>query len=196
MHRPNTRLLILILTFLIFIGGSYLVLNNFYASALSVPEESLTAQASETSLAGTPTSLEISSVKISAPIVSVGLTAQGLMESPEGPVNTGWYSLGVSPGEKGSAIIAGHRGFRTGPAVFDNLHLVNTGDEVRIKNAEGQDMIFVVKEKKTYGATEIVPEVWNKTDGKYLNLITCSGQWNRLTGTSDERLVVFTELKT
>ena len=195
MHRSDSRLLLFVFSFLIFAGGLYTLWTNFYASDISVPEESLLAQSPAGDSNLRPINLEVKSVGINAAIVPVGLTAQGAMQAPEGPKNTGWFSLGTPPGNKGSAVIAGHRGFRTGPAVFDNLHLVNPGDEVKITTEEGKELIFVVKEKKIYGATDTVPEVWDKNDGIYLNLITCSGKWNRLTRTSDERLVVFTELK-
>jgi sortase A len=197
MRRSDARLLLFVSAFLIFAGGVHLLLDNYYASALPVPEESLLASPPiQTEERRIPRNLRISSVNIQAPVIPVGLTKEGLMEAPEGPDNTGWFVLGVAPGEQGSSVIAGHRGFRTGPAVFDNLHLVQTGDEVEIETADGNKLTFVVTRKEVYGATEKVPEVWDRNDGRYLNLITCSGKWNRLTGTSDDRLVVFTKLKT
>ena len=65
-----------------------------------------------------------------------------------------------------------------------------------VEDSEGNELVFEVRELRTYDAKEIVPEVWNKDDASYLNLITCSGSFNVLTGTSKERLVVFTDLVT
>ncbi|PIZ82226.1 MAG: class F sortase, partial [Parcubacteria group bacterium CG_4_10_14_0_2_um_filter_41_6] len=39
-----------------------------------------------------------------------------------------------------------------------------------------------------------VPEVFNSSDGKaHLNLITCTGVWNKEDNAFSERLVVFTD---
>ena len=197
MRRSDARLLLLVFSFLAFAGGTHLLIQNFYASALSLPEESLLASTPPPSPGDpeNPITLEIPKIELEAPIVPVGLTKGGAMAAPEGPVNTGWFTGGVKPGEIGSAVIAGHRGFRTGPAVFDYLYKVEPGDEIFVTTKDGQRLTFVVKEKQIYGAMDKVPAVWDRKDGRYLNLITCSGKWNRLTKTSDDRLVVFTELK-
>jgi len=118
------------------------------------------------------------------------------MESPKEPGDTAWFKLGASPGEKGSSVIAGHRGWKTGPAVFDDLDKIQLEDNVYVEDEKGNTLVFVVREMRVYGANEIVPEVWNKDDTAHLNLITCSGDWNESTKTSDKRLVVFTDLAT
>lgn len=141
-----------------------------------------------------PIRIKIPSIKVDAPIIQAGLTKQETMESPEEPLDTAWFKLGASPGEKGSSVIAGHRGWKTGKAVFDDLDKIKLGDNVYVENEKGDILVFIVREKRIYDADEIVPKVWNKVDAAHLNLITCSGKWNTLTGTSDKRLVVFTDL--
>lgn len=143
-----------------------------------------------------PIRITIPSIKVEALIKPVGLTKLKTMESPEEPLDTAWFKLGASPGEKGSSVIAGHRGWKTGRAIFDDLDEIQLGDKVYVENEKGDILVFVVREMRVYGALEIVPEVWNKNDAAYLNLITCSGDWNASTGTSDKRLVVFTDLAT
>lgn len=143
-----------------------------------------------------PTRIKIPSIKVDALIKPVGLTKLKTMESPEEPLDTAWFRLGTSPGEKGSSVIAGHRGWKTGRAIFDDLDKIQLGDKVYVENEKGNTLVFVVREMRVYGAREIVPEVWNKNDAAHLNLITCSGDWNASTGTSDKRLVVFTDLAT
>ncbi len=63
-----------------------------------------------------------------------------------------------------------------------------------MQDGKGGSLAFVVRDMRTYKVTDYVPEIWTKTGGTYLNLITCAGDFNRVTRTSDERLVVFTEL--
>lgn len=186
----------LIISFLAFTCGLYIILNDrfFSDSNLKVPEEDLTARAVWPS--EFPVRIKIPSIDVDAPVVPVGRTNAGAMDVPKKPMDTGWYRLGPKPGEKGSAVIAGHRGFRSGPAVFDNLHKIKIGDKVYTEDEKGRELVFVVRDISTYKATDQVPDIWEKNDVAHLNLITCFGRWNRLTRTSDERLVVFTDLVT
>lgn len=141
-----------------------------------------------------PVRIKIPSIGVDASIKPVGLTKLKAMESPKDPKDAAWFKLGTNPGEKGSSVIAGHRGWKTGPSIFDDLNKIEPGDKVYIEDEKENRLTFVVREMRVYDAHEIVPEVWNKKDAAHLNLITCSGDWNELTRTSDKRLVVFTDL--
>ncbi|MFZ3011956.1 MAG: class F sortase [Minisyncoccia bacterium] len=192
MHkRLNSRILLFILvpTCLVFLFLGFFITNSKnpndnIAPLFASPEKII------------PIRITIPSIKVEALIKPVGLTKLKTMESPEEPLDTAWFKLGASPGEKGSSVIAGHRGWKTGRAIFDDLDEIQLGDKVYVENEKGDILVFVVREMRVYGALEIVPEVWNKNDAAYLNLITCSGDWNASTGTSDKRLVVFTDLAT
>jgi len=156
-----------------------------------------TASILESSEKVIPIRIRIPNIGVNAPIISVGLTEQKTMESPEEPSDAAWFKLGPSPGDNGNSVITGHTGWRIGPALFDDLDKLKVGDKVYVENEEGETLVFVVREMRVYGANEIVPEVWNnKEDSAHLNLITCSGAWNVSTGTFEKRLVVFTDLVT
>jgi len=145
---------------------------------------------------GLPIRLKIPSIGVDAPVIYVGLAADGSVAVPSGPSETAWYQLGSRPGQEGSAVITGHFGpWQTGASsVFDNLHQLKPGDKIYVKDDRGEELIFEVKGSRTYLPDESAPEVFNKTDGTYLNLITCSGDWLKTQKTYTERLVVFTEL--
>ncbi|MFZ2149738.1 MAG: class F sortase [Minisyncoccia bacterium] len=181
---------VLLLAFLSLLLGMYFIVGNFYFNESSFPANIFVPPP----ISNFPVRIIIPNLKIDSVVKPVGLTKQKSMDVPKGPMETGWYSLGPRPGDIGSSVIAGHRGFRTGPAVFDNLHKIKVGDEVHVEDDKGVNYVFVVREIRTYGAKENIPEVWNKNDIAHLNLITCSGKWNPVTRTSDERLVVFTDL--
>ena len=165
--------------------------NNFFSpTQIVVPHSG----ASRSSL---PVRLKVPKINIDATIEYVGLTPQGAMGVPRGPVNVAWYQLGPRPGEEGSAVLAGHEGWKDGiPAVFDDLHLLNKGDEILVQDGKGATTIFIVREKKIYASEGDATNVFNSTDGKaHLNLITCEGVWS-LTGKSyANRLVVFADMK-
>ena len=193
--RSWFRSVTLFAAFLAFGVGLYIFFNSFTQTNLKIPEENLASSSVPLPhTSGVPVRIRIPSIQVEAPVERVGLTQEGLMDAPKTPGDTGWFDLGPRPGERGSAVIAGHRGWRTGPAVFDNLHKIRVGDEVRVTDEEGKELVFVVRDTRIYDADEKVPEVWNKDDTAHLNIITCSGKWNSRTRTSDERLVVFTDL--
>ena len=143
-----------------------------------------------------PVRLVIPSIGIDTPIKPAGLTQNGNVEVPDGPHETVWFEHGARPGEIGSAVITGHYGpWRSGEAsVFDNLSQLNKGDTVRVRDASGKIFTFSVTDTKIYNADETVPEIFNKNDGTYLNLITCNGEWLENEQTYTRRLVVFTAL--
>jgi LPXTG-site transpeptidase (sortase) family protein len=139
--------------------------------------------------------LKIPSIGVDASIEHVALTSDGTMGTPEVPYNVGWYSLGPYPGEEGSAVIAGHRGWSNNtPAVFDDLDHIEIGDKIVVINSRGEERTFAVREKRIYERDSIAREVFESNGGSNLNLITCVGEWNRSLQSSEQRLVVFAEL--
>jgi LPXTG-site transpeptidase (sortase) family protein len=140
---------------------------------------------------GVPLRLRIPSIKVDAPVVSVGLTSDGQMEAPEGANATGWYALGSRPGEPGSAVIAGHSGYRTGPAVFDNLGQLRAGDRIYVLDAEGTSITFEVRGSRQYDPGSKPKEVFLAGEARDLNLVTCAGEWDRAAAAHTKRLVVF-----
>ncbi len=142
---------------------------------------------------GLPVRLVIPKLDIDANIMQLGLTKEGNMDVPDDLINTGWYKYGPRPGQTGSAVIAGHLEGVKEDGVFINLHKLIKGDVVSVKDDNGTDISFTVRETKLYDQHERPTEVFNNTDGSYLNLITCTGTWNTAEQRYSKRLVVFTE---
>lgn len=144
---------------------------------------------------GVPARIIIPRITVAAPIEKVALTADGSMDVPKLPRNTGWFALGPRPGETGSAVIAGHVDWLNGAtAVFASLHKVQPGDNITVIDDAGKALSFVVRESRTYDATEDATDVFSSNDGKaHLNLITCYGAWDKRAKQYTKRLVVFAE---
>jgi len=165
----------------------------------TAPSEKITAnnttKTSAQMIPNIPVRLNIPIIGVDAPIIQTGLTANGAVGVPEGPKNTAWFNVGPKPGQSGSAIITGHFGpWRDGShSVFDNLYKLKIGDKIFVQDQKGQIFTFLVIDKKTYNANAKVPEIFNKTDGSYLNIITCSGDWLANEHTYNQRLVIFTK---
>lgn len=142
-----------------------------------------------------PVRLKIPKISVDSLIEQVGLTADGAIGAPKGPINAAWYNLSPIPGASGSSIIDGHFGWKDGKqAVFDNLAKLVKGDRIFVENDKKETITFVVREVKSYGEHDNPSGVFTSNDGKaHLNLITCGGIYNKKTKSYSNRIVVFAD---
>lgn len=143
-----------------------------------------------------PVRIEIPSINVKASIEQVGILENGQMGVPEDTNSVGWFEPGTKPGGRGSSVLAGHVDSKTGPAIFFNLKNLKQGDEIIVTDKNGAALTFVVKKQKSYQRNSApINEIFQTSSGQNLNLITCSGVFDREEGTHEERLVVFAELQ-
>jgi len=144
---------------------------------------------------GLPMRLKIPSINIDAAIEYVGLTPDGTMDVPKNPDNVAWFEFGPRPGENGSAVIAGHYGWKNKKAsVFDNLYKLRKGDKLYIEDDKGMIISFVVRESRKYDQKADASDIFSSNDEKpHLNLITCEGVWDKVSKSYSQRLVIFTD---
>ena len=142
-----------------------------------------------------PTRLVIPAMQLDTVVESVGLTPQGEMGVPKGPVDVAWFDLGPRPGQKGSAVIAGHYGWKDGiAAAFDHLSALHIDDELYIVDEKGATTTFIVRDIRDYDQYADAAGIFSSADGKaHLNLITCEGVWSGALKSYAKRLVVFTD---
>lgn len=143
-----------------------------------------------------PTALAVPAITIQAPVVGLGLDGTGHLATPpvDNPRVVGWYAQGVTPGERGTAVVVGHRDTRTGPAVFLNLNALNPGNTVRVARADGRVAVFTVDRIRTYDkATFPDSEVYGPSGRPELRLLTCGGTFDRKHGYA-ANIVVFAHL--
>lgn len=134
-------------------------------------------------------------ISVDTELESVGLTSDGAVGVPQDPAKAALFSLGPRPGEKGSALVIGHFGWKNGvPTVFDDLNQLRKGDQVLVDDGSGRVIKFAVRELKIYGPDDNAREVFHADDGKsHLNLITCYGVWDETLKSYPSRLVVFAD---
>ena len=124
----------------------------------------------------------------------MGNTKTGAMDTPTNVVDVGWYKYGALPGNVGTAVVAGHLdGLKAEPGVFSQLKLLQPGDIVSVHDNAGATVSFKVRTTKSYGQNEQPAEVFTSTEGAHLNLITCTGSWDKTAHQFAQRLVVFTD---
>ena len=142
-----------------------------------------------------PKQILIPSIHVDATLESVGLTVRGNVDTPKGPASPAWYSLGPRPGAVGNAVIVGHYGWKNNiPAVFDHISRLQKGDRITVLDESGNKVVFAVQKLRTYGEHDTAYEVFLSSDGKsHLNLITCSGVWNKKSKSYSSRTVVFAD---
>lgn len=144
-----------------------------------------------------PTRIKIPSIGVDAVIQPTGILENGEMGVPENVDEVGWFEPGYKAGAKGHAVLAGHVDSLTGPAIFYDLKLVKPGAQVTLIGDDGREMIFEVKELTSYETAKApIEAIFGKSNKRMLNLITCTGNYNRDIGSHEERLVVSAELLT
>jgi LPXTG-site transpeptidase (sortase) family protein len=138
-----------------------------------------------------PARLVIPSIDIDAKIEEVGISRKGNMATPKNFSNTGWYKYGTIPGQKGSAVIAGHvdNGFSLA-GVFSELSDLKKGDAVFVVTRGDEWLHFIVTDSKIYDFDEKPEEVFREDGEHILRLITCTGTWMEEKRTHNKRLVV------
>lgn len=146
--------------------------------------------------AARPVRIRIGSLGLDAPLVPVGLDAQGRLEPPppDRPQAAGWYADGVTPGARGTAVVVGHVDSRTGPAVFFLLGRIHSGETILINRQDGRVAVFTVD------AVRLLPKahfptslVYRPSEQAELRVITCGGRYDPRTGYRSD-VVVFAHL--
>ena len=137
-----------------------------------------------------PTSISIPSLEVTtAPILPVGLEANGEMEVP-GAAEVGWYRFGVGvDGGEGSAVLAAHIAFNGRDGVFRNLADLKVGADIIVERDSGA-VAYRVTELVQYGKFDLpIDELFREDGDERLVLITCGGSFNSNLRTYDDNVV-------
>ena len=127
-----------------------------------------------------------------APVIQLGLNRDGSLEVPRRFGDTGWWSGGARPGERGPAVIVGHVDSKTGPAVFYRLGKLRAGDRIRVLDHRGAATSFAVERLEHHHKARFpTTEVYGPTRAPALRLVTCSGGFDRSSGHYLDNTIVF-----
>lgn len=141
----------------------------------------------------TPVSLRVPAIALSVPLSSLGLNADGSVQVPTNDIEPGWFNLGPSPGQIGSAVILGHVDTYQGPGVFFNLRTLLPGDQVQVSLADGAVTNFAVTSVVMYSKAQFpAREVYQSHGSSALQLVTCGGTFDTQTGHYLSNIVVYT----
>ncbi|MER5193152.1 class F sortase [Streptomyces sp. NPDC002755] len=143
-----------------------------------------------------PDRVRIPSIHVDAPLTGLALTPAGSLDvPPAGKKNlAGWYEAGTTPGETGTAIVAGHVDNADGPAVFYDLGALRKGSAVEVDRRDGSVAVFTVDAVEVYRAHDFPDEkVYGAASRPELRVITCGGGYTKSTGYQGN-VVVFAHL--
>lgn len=135
--------------------------------------------------------LIINKIGVSAPLELVNFDSEGNMATPSGPKVVALYSQGAKIGSVGNTVISGHRDTEKGKAVFYRLSELVIGDTIMVTDVKGKGYKYIVDSKNNYPKDSFPSkEIFSNGTSARLNLVTCSGTYDRATKSYTQRLVV------
>ena len=146
-----------------------------------------------------PLAVRIPAIQVDATTVPVGLEVDGSMEIPSDVATIGWYEpaegLGVTPGQSGTSVLAGHVDSRTqGAGAFYDLRDLRVGDLIEIAHEDGSTSTWRITRVTQYPKDELpIDEVFVWTGPPRLALITCGGAFDWTARSYTDNLVVYAE---
>ncbi|WP_237665495.1 class F sortase [Sutcliffiella horikoshii] len=215
-HKNNSRLLAILGSLLVILTActpniQEVATNNLPPESTNAPAEEIASFTEESKPSVnksdaepekspvtdiTPTRLTIPAISVDAEVKPYGLNEDtGAMAVPEDGETVAWFEPGTKPGARGNAVLAAHVDDYTGPAIFFDLKELEVGDEIHVEDGE-ETLTFVVTRKEAYPYDAApIRSIFGPTSNRQLNLITCTGLYDRKTNNHQERLVIYSELK-
>jgi Sortase domain len=142
-----------------------------------------------------PVRLRIPALGMSIQVGTLGLNADGTVQVPSGTTQPGWFDLGPTPGQLGSAVLLGHVDSHLGPGVFFQLRTLTAGDQVDVDLADGETAQFTVDSVDQFSKQAFPDQrVYGSHGSSAMQLVTCGGVFDHQTGSYLSNVVVFTSL--
>lgn len=139
-----------------------------------------------------PRAIILSTIDTRGFIQKVGIDQHGAIAVPSNVHMAGWFVGEAKPGEPGLSIIDGHVQGRYQPGIFKNLHKLRPGDRFTVEFGDHSTKEFEVVSVNSYPTDEAAKHLFHRDESitSQLNLITCSGAYNRADRQYDQRLIV------
>jgi hypothetical protein len=142
-----------------------------------------------------PLTLKIPAIGLSVSVGTLGLNADGTVQVPDNTVHPGWFRLGPTPGQIGSAVFLGHVDSYLGTGVFFELRTLAAGDLVDVDLADGVTAQFTVDSVAMYSKPQFPAQrVYGSHGSSALQLVTCGGVFDHQSGSYLSNIVVYTSL--
>lgn len=143
-----------------------------------------------------PKRITIASIDIDALIQNVGVDQNTAIAVPNNIHIAGWFVDSVRPGEKGLSIIDGHvNGPTLNEGVFGRLKELAIGDRVQITLGDDTKINYRVHTTQDLPAEKATEALFSQipTILRQLNLVTCTGEYDKVNQTYKNRYLVTLE---
>jgi sortase (surface protein transpeptidase) len=137
--------------------------------------------------------VRLDAVGVEARVAPVGVDAATgeMIIPPDGRV-VGWYAHGPSPGESGSAVLAGHVDYDGRRGAFFDLSRLEPGARVTVVLADGTENRFTVTGRRQYLKARLpATEVFVRDGPPGLVLVTCGGAFDAANRSYEANVVVY-----
>jgi hypothetical protein len=145
--------------------------------------------------AAAPVRVRSAAIGLDAPLVPMGLDADGALDVVPSADVGGWYAGGPTPGEAGPAVLAAHVDWNRRPGPFRFLRELAAGELVSVDRADGSVATFEVQAVRRY-AKDAFPtdEVYADRPDAVLRLVTCGGVYDRGARSYRDNVVAYAAL--
>lgn len=124
-----------------------------------------------------PERIVLPKLGVDAPVVPVGVEADGAMGTPGNARDVAWWQ-GTKAGTS-NALFAGHRDWSGARGSFYSLQSLSPGDEIHVVG-QGQQLTFAVQwVRQVGGDSSEAPDILAPTEHPAITLITCGGVFDR-----------------
>jgi len=145
-----------------------------------------------------PKRIDLPSIDAGGCIEQVSIDQYGQIAVPTNIYTAAWYVKSVLPGQPGLSIIDGHiSGRYNTDGIFEHLDRLKPGDTFTVTLGDGTVLSYRVFKEQSVPLNQAVDTLLTKDSNvtaSQLNLITCSGQYNKSTKLYDHRTIVSAEL--
>lgn len=154
-----------------------------------------TSPAKATAIVHPTDRLTINRLGTNAPIIQVGLTKAGAIDTPKTLWQVGHYSNSAVVGANSTAVLVGHSGAPGQVGVFEHINRIQVGDIITYTRADGTAISFKAVSSHAYPVNDASARTLVAgTPEPSLNLISCYGHWDQTTEEYDQRWIVKAQL--
>lgn len=142
-----------------------------------------------------PLSIELPTINTKGFIQQVGVDKKNQIVVPSNVHMAGWFTGSVLPGDAGLSIIDGHVNGLYAKGIFKDLVKLKAGDKFTVTFGDKTIRTFRVKRLQTVSANDADTALYVRDNSiaKQLNLITCTGRYEKSNHTYDSRVIVTAE---
>ncbi|MCU0667285.1 MAG: class F sortase [Patescibacteria group bacterium] len=141
-----------------------------------------------------PRMLYIDKIAVKSRVKRVGVDNKNEILTPKNVYDVGWYEGSSKPNQPGAVFINGHVSGPTNRGIFYNLKKLTNNDVIKIEMGNGEVLQYRVVHTETVNKDTVDMNkvlVSYDVDKKGLNLMTCSGDFDKQNDTFNQRRIVY-----